>query len=97
MPESYIDHSWRKNICKIDPDEYINIVSKLDSSEYKVYCEAVQGYHSKDISEKLKITIKIVDQYLKSIYLKLNVESFKDLVNKYGNTYNYVNNIDEGF
>lgn len=96
MSNSNINNNWRKNLCNINPDEYIKIVSKLNSLEYKIYCEAVQGYVENEISEKLNIDIKSIQVYLKQIYKKLNVSNYKELVLEYGNTFNYVNNVDDG-
>lgn len=96
MSNSNINNNWRKKICKIDPDEYIKIISKLSSEEYKIYSEAVKGYVIEEISKKLNMNIKSIKSCLEHIYKKLNVSDFKGLVLEYGNTYNYVNNIDEG-
>lgn len=79
--------------CDINPSKYNKIISTLTNEEKKVYTEIVQGSDLNEISKELKIKKNSFNNCLKSILRKLNVKSYKDLIYKYGGTFNYLNEI----
>lgn len=82
-----------KSHCKISIKEYESIISTLTPSEKKVYNEMIQGFNATETANRLSLKKSTVDSYLKTIYKKLNVHSIVEMITSYGNTFNYINNV----
>ena len=86
-------HNGKLEFYSVDLGKYNKIISNLTKEEQKIYTEIVQGARPSETVEKLKMKKNIFDRILKSIFKKLNVDTHKDLICKYGNTFNYVNKV----
>lgn len=64
-------------------EAYQEKLSRLTTSEYKVFMLLREGFTIKDCSQRLNMKRGEVRNYAKSIYLKLNVNSLTELIVKY--------------
>ena len=79
-------------VYTLEPEKYCDIISHLTKDELKVYTEIVQGYRPNETATKLKLTKRNFNDYVCSIFKKLCVNSYRDLILKYGTAFNNMNN-----
>lgn len=76
-------NSAKKNALHEDTRTYQQMLSQLDTLEYKIFMLLREGFTKKECSQRLNMKRSHVGSHVKSIYLKLNVSSSAELIIKY--------------